>query len=109
MARDPTRALSQFSTSPDGRTLAVISEPATGENGDQKFRGRIELWNPVNGKRLRNVTTGDRDKNPVFSPDGKQVAFNRGSDVLVVPVPGGKPKLIARSVELTGPSWGLAR
>jgi hypothetical protein len=109
VAKDPARAFSSPATSPDGRTLAVVSEPATGADGNQRFRGRIELWNPATGRRLRNLTTGDRDTTPIFSPDGRQVAFNRGSDLLVAPTRGGRPRLLARGVTLTGPSWGLAR
>jgi dipeptidyl aminopeptidase/acylaminoacyl peptidase len=109
LAQDPARAYSSPATSPDGRYLAVVSEPAPPENGDMDFQGRIEIFNAANGTRIRNLTSGTKDDTPIFSPDGKTVAFNRGKDLLTRSVKGGKPKLVKRDVELTGPSWARGR
>lgn len=109
LAQDATRAYSSPSTSPDGRYLAVVSEPAPPENGDMDYQGRIEIWNAANGRKIRDLTDGTKDDSPIFSPDGKTVAFNRGKDLLTRSVRGGKPKLVKRGAELTGPSWAKGR
>lgn len=109
VAQDLTRAYSSPSTSPDGRYLAVVSEPAPPEDGDMDYQGRIEIWNAATGRKIRNLTDGTKDETPIFSPDGKTVAFNRGKDLLTRSVRGGKPKLIKRDVRLTGPSWARGK
>lgn len=109
LARDPNRAYSSPVVSPDGRYLAVVSEPVPPENGDMDFVGRIEIFNAANGRKIRNLTNGRKDANPVFSPDGKSVAYNRGKDVLALSVKGKKPRLIKRGLTLTGPSWAKGR
>jgi len=109
LAARPGRAYSSPSTSPDGRYLAVVSEPAPPEEGDMDYEGRIEIFNAANGTHIRNLTTGRKDDTPIFSPDGKSVAFNRGDDVLSRSVRGGKQKLIKRDMTLTGPSWARGK
>lgn len=109
VAQDPARAYSSPSTSPDGRYLAVVSEPVPPENGDMDFQGRIEIWNAATGRKLRDLTQGAKDDTPIFSPDGKAVAFQRGRDVMTRAVKGGRPTLIKRGAELTGPSWTRGR
>lgn len=69
------------------------------------YEGRIEIFNAANGRHLRNLTTAKKDDTPIFSPNGKSVAFNRGDDVISLSVRGGKPRLIKRDLTLTGPSW----
>lgn len=109
LAQTEGRAYSSPSTSPDGRYMAVVSEPAPSEDGDMDFEGRIEIFNAANGRFVRNLTTGTKDDTPIFSPDGKSVAFNRGNDVMARSVRGGKPRLIKRGVTLTGPSWAKGK
>ena len=109
LAQDPARAYSSPSTSPDGRYLAVVSEPVPPEQGDMDFQGRIEIWNAANGRKVRDLTQGTKDDTPIFSPDGKSVAFQRGRDIMARSVKGGRPKLIKRGAELTGPSWTRGR
>ena len=54
---------------------------------------------------MRDLTTAHADGTPVFSPDGKQVAFTRGEDLYVVAVSGaGTPKLLRRGAR--EPTWG---
>lgn len=109
LAQDPARAYSSPATSPDGRYLAVVSEPVPPENGDMDFEGRIEIWNAGNGRKVRNLTEGTKDDTPIFSPDGKTVAFQRGKDIMTRAVKGGRPKLVKRGATLTGPSWTRGR
>lgn len=109
VAVDPARLFSSPATSPDGRYLAVVSEPVPANAGNAVYKGRIALFSPATGKFIRNLTTSRRDEDPIFSPDGKTVAFNRGKDLLTVPTRGGAPKLVKRNMLLTGPSWAKRR
>jgi Tol biopolymer transport system component len=107
VATDPQgRTLSNPAASPDGRYLVAVAEPWIDDsNFTQAFRGAIALFNPATGEFLRDLTTAHADGTPVFSPDGKQVAFTRGEDLYVVKVAGaGKPKLLRHGVR--DPTWG---
>jgi len=55
------------------------------------------LWSvPRDGGEARQLTTGGHETNPVFSPDGKWIAFtgeyDGNADVYVMPATGGEPK-----------------
>lgn len=110
IAKVDGRVLSQPATSPDGRYLAVIAEPSPPHDDTYaKYKGQILLFAPATGRLIRAVTKGTADTNPTFSPDGKQIAFNRNENLLVVPITGGKPRLIKQKVTISTNSWGLAR
>jgi hypothetical protein len=110
VVQDAAASLAQAQTSPDGKRLAAVSEPVPAtEQTPRRGSGSIVLFDATTGARLRTLTTGTRDSAPIFSPDGRQVAFNRGRDLYVIPVRGGKAKRLARGVTLTGPSWSLAK
>jgi Tol biopolymer transport system component len=99
------RTLSNPAASPDGRSLVAVAEPfVAGPDYVQKFIGAIALFDPATGAFVRDLTTAHADGHPVFSPDGRQVAFTRDGALYVVPVAGGAPKLLRRGVR--DPTWG---
>ncbi len=95
------------SWAPDGKTLAVTSLPAPGDQGS------IFLLNLETGARTRLTTAlpSGSDQFPVFSPDGQMVAFIRlrgmtESDVYVVPAGGGTAKRISfDDTRINGLTW----
>jgi Tol biopolymer transport system component len=106
-ATDPQqRTLSNPAASPDGRYLVAVAEPFSADPGfSQRFAGSIALFNPATGELLRDLTTGHADRDPAFSPDGKQVVFGRDDGLYVVDVRwAGKPKLLRRGAR--EPTWG---
>lgn len=107
---DPARSFTSPALSPDGRLLAVISEPLPSGDAELTYRGRVELFDTASGRRVRTLTESGEDDVPIFSPDGRQVAFNRGRDLYVVAAGGGgQARRIARGFLLTGPSWARVR
>ncbi|AEC52448.1 acylamino acid-releasing enzyme [Pyrococcus sp. NA2] len=55
------------------------------------------------GKRVRQFTSGDKDGNPRFSPDGKFIAFtskrdkeSKEGELYIIPTDGGEARLVAR-------------
>jgi Tol biopolymer transport system component len=106
VATDPQqRTLSSPAASPDGRYLVAVAEPFSADPGYKRtFVGALALFNPATGEHLRDLTPGQANGEPVFSPDGRQIAFTRGGGLYVVPVTGGKPKLLRRGVR--DPTWG---
>lgn len=108
VAQSATQALSQPSASPDGRRIAVVATPIPAEGADPATKGAIVIHDVRTGRR-KVLTRGRADSTPVFSPDGRRVAFNRDGGVWAVPVTGGRARLIAPRLTLTGPSWSLAR
>lgn len=83
----------QISTT-DTRLLAQPALSAT----HVSFAYAGDLWSArLDGTDVRRLTTADGDEqNPVFSPDGKLIAFSANydgnTDVYIVPVMGGEPK-----------------
>ncbi len=72
----PFGGMEQVSVSPDGKTIAYTCKKKTGM--DYSFSTNSEIWlYDVSTEKTKNLTEGimGYDQNPVFSPDGKQIAW----------------------------------
>ena len=82
---------------PNTRDTRMLSEPAVSAT-NIAFIYAGDLWvSNLDGSNVRRLTSDVGDEsNPVFSPDGKLIAFNAqyegNTDVYVIPVDGGVPK-----------------
>lgn len=115
----PTVKLAPFTTypglemapalSPDGERVAFVWNGARGDNFDIYVK-------PVAGQTdgdeapLRLTTDARRDGDPVWSPDGREIAFLRrsaeGSDFFAVPAQGGPERRLAEASSLRHEGWG---
>ncbi|MGI9262153.1 MAG: S9 family peptidase [Woeseiaceae bacterium] len=103
---------------PDGNLIAFTSkregDPDRHQNSD------IYVIEPTEGAEARQVTTWDGpDSDPVFSPDGDQIAYLQGgppkyswhvaSTLAVIAVAGGEPGLLTTDLDrqIYSPQWSL--
>jgi Tol biopolymer transport system component/tRNA A-37 threonylcarbamoyl transferase component Bud32 len=93
---DADSFLDDLTLSPDGRLAAVMK--VSGESGAGAASSdvwRIDLEREI----LDRVTYGESDDDPVFSPDGSQIAFAHAGDLFVKPANGsGEPRLLAKKI-----------
>jgi dipeptidyl aminopeptidase/acylaminoacyl peptidase len=94
--------------SPDGKLIAFSANRT--DNPDANDNGDIFVVEPVKGAAPRKLTTytGD-DSSPVFSPDGKSIAYLQNGDskdiwyatnnVALIPTAGGTPKILTAGVD----------
>ncbi|MFC1557921.1 PDZ domain-containing protein [candidate division KSB1 bacterium] len=81
----------------DVKDTKLLSQPAISKN-NIAFVYAGDLWIAgINGENARRLTSDEGiESNPVFSPDGKLIAFNAeydgNVDVYIVPAEGGVPK-----------------
>ncbi|MDE0755922.1 MAG: hypothetical protein OSB26_14855 [Woeseiaceae bacterium] len=81
----------------DNKDTLFLSQPAISES-KIAFVYSDDLWTAdPDGKNVRRLTSDDGvESNPVFSRDGKQIAFSAqydgNMDVYILPVEGGIPK-----------------
>lgn len=101
VADDSADANAQFGDrphySPDGRLIV----DSISDDQDAHSLG-IFLYNPATGRRTRQLTHGN-DFDPVFSPDGKHVLFDRGHDIYEVATHGGAARRLIRNGAF--PTW----
>jgi dipeptidyl aminopeptidase/acylaminoacyl peptidase len=95
---------SEFAWSPDGR-LVVFSHQPTPHIDDWPLAD-ISVVEVETGRVRALAATGAAESDPIFSPDGRQVAFDQSNDpptwrrrsrVAIVPVEGGAPRLLAET------------
>ena len=72
----PFGGTEQIAWSPDGKTLAYTCKKKVGKEYALSTNSDIYLYNTQSGKTI-NFTSGmmGYDQNPVFSPDGKYIAW----------------------------------
>ncbi|MEP6509033.1 MAG: hypothetical protein ABJC63_12485, partial [Gemmatimonadales bacterium] len=90
--------LSTLSISPDGQNLVYV---AKGENG----REQLTLRN-LGEITARPLPETENAGNPIFSPDGKSVAFFRGNQIYKLALDGGRVQLLGTVPgTFNGASW----
>jgi WD40-like Beta Propeller Repeat len=88
-----------------GRRLAATAYAYAGADPDNSIQrpGSIALFDTTTAQPIRDLTSATTDSSPVFSPDGRRVAFERRGSVFTVPVSGGRPQRLLRGAR--EPSW----
>jgi dipeptidyl aminopeptidase/acylaminoacyl peptidase len=111
----PGSAPSGLSWSPDGRTIAFVQAVAP-ESG-KLDSVRIQLLDVASGNLTPLTSARTFETNPVFSPDGRLVAYwypreGRGdlsweNEIWVAPASGGAPRTLTRALDrnLFGAQW----
>ena len=111
------RSMGQATVSPDGRHLATVVTPRGVGPVFPSQRGTVRVYDTRTARLARVLSAGGGDSAPVWSPDGRWIAFNRGgradvstgrsrASIYVVPADGGAPpRRLVRGVD---PTWGRA-
>src|SRR6186997_2776725 len=76
------KGVSDLTLSPDGKTLAFT----VSVSDLPRAKRTTKIWvMDIDGQNARELTNGDADASPRFSPDGKQLAFVRDSNLYLLP------------------------
>ncbi|MEJ7645190.1 MAG: S9 family peptidase [Chryseolinea sp.] len=102
--------------SPDGKWIAYTSNAT--DDADRNTNSDIWITETKKGSKPRQLTSWvDYDKSPVWSPDGKHIAYLRSispewdiydeSHLAIIPVAGGEPTLLTKVLDrpVTNPEW----
>ncbi|MDP2363100.1 MAG: DPP IV N-terminal domain-containing protein [Ignavibacteria bacterium] len=84
------KRIGSYDVSPDGKTIAYTLSSYTFEAN----KGNTDIYLiDVDGKNLRTLKNSEKNENePKFSPDGKSIAFTRGSQIWQCNLDGSKEK-----------------
>ena len=85
VAGDPGHELWDPAVSPDGTLVAATRAPL------DAFSGEIAIYSAATAQLVRVVSSGPSDSGPAWSPDGRSLAFARGSGGLWVVSASGRP------------------
>jgi Tol biopolymer transport system component len=98
-APNTTVSTPQFAISPDGRTV-VFAAAMPG--------GRSVLWRRAIADVAAQVLPGTEDAvGPIWSPDGREVAFFSEGKLKKIPLAGGAAQVIAQTAtDVRGATWG---
>jgi len=89
--------------SPDERT--IVYTVSTTDLPRAKRSTQIWTMN-ADGSNPHALTQGDADSSPRFSPDGKQIAFVRDSNIFLLPLGGGEARQLTHiSTGVADPLW----
>lgn len=94
--------------SPDGKLLAFSANRT--DNPDANDNSDIFLVEPTKGASVRKLTSfAGSDSSPVFSPDGKSIAYLQGGDpkdiwyatnnLAIIPTSGGTPRILTQGLD----------
>ncbi len=87
--------------SPDGSRIAYVETQARKEKND--YTSRIMLLVP--GKQAVPLTSGEKDANPRWSPDGQYLSFSRNGQVWLLPATGGEAWQLTKQKGCGGPAF----
>jgi hypothetical protein len=100
VAAEPGRDLWDPAVSPDGSLVAATRAAVDG------FQGQIALYSTATARLVRVLTSGPADSQPTWAPNGRAIAFTRGTaGIWVVRTtgrPGSERRILASGIQ---PVW----